>query len=132
MIATNTDHKGKELAYGMKIYIDRCWGKKIYAVYAYICSSLFFSVCPDLATVCILESWGKSFPLSFEVIKATRRKVLWVSVVDNRLPKKKVVSVLLWPSFLALHLQCVDYEELGFPLLQQFWQQAGAANAKSL
>lgn len=53
------------------------------------------------------------------MLKAARRKVLWVSVVDNRLPsKKKVVSVLLSPSFLALYLQHIDWKELGFSLLQ--------------
>lgn len=58
-------------------------------------------------------------------------KNLWVSLVEDRLQKEKIVSMVLSAPFLALCLQCV-YWELGFPLLQQFWQQEGAANAKSL
>lgn len=108
-------------------------GKKPCAVYAYICGPLFFSILFWLQFV-FMSLRKNNFSSFFWNDKSNQKKRSVVVSCWRQTAKKpqNVVSMLHSPPFLALRLQCVDYWELGFPIFQQFWQQEGAANAKSL
>lgn len=114
MIVTNCCHDRKETSqWNEHIY----WhiAKNSYAFYACI-SHCHCPLCSLFVERSLYLGWGghkKVFLLSFELIKATKRKILWVSFVEDKLTKK-VVVVLLSTSFLDLNLKYVSQEDLGF------------------